>query len=171
MTNTSYLILGGARSGKSRRAQQLAESLASDLVYIATAEAGDDEMAARIEQHIADRGPAWATVEAPIGLCEAIVRTCKPNVVAVVDCLTLWLSNVLLADGDVDSEVDKLVAVISDVESGLIMVSNEVGLGLVPDNELGRRFRDAQGRLNQRIAATCDHVELIAAGLPIRLKG
>ena len=140
-------------------------------IFIATAEAGDDEMRARIERHIAERDESWNTVEAPLALSEAITDNADTERVVLVDCLTLWLSNLMHANVDVEIEVDKLVAYVAALKSPLIMVSNEVGLGLVPDNQLGRRFRDEQGRLNRKLAAVCDQVDFIAAGLPLRLKG
>lgn len=166
-----YFVLGGARSGKSHHAQRLAQSLGTNLVYMATAEAGDEEMSQRIARHIADRDETWNTVEAPIDLRAAIDSTCRGDVVVLVDCLTLWLSNILLAEMDVPQEIDRLVQAIASVDSNLVLVSNEVGLGLVPGNALGRQFRDEQGRLNRQIASVCDKVEFIAAGLPILLKG
>lgn len=138
---------------------------------MATAEAGDEEMSQRIARHIADRDETWKTVEAPIDLRAAIDSTCRGDVVVLVDCLTLWLSNILLAEMDVPQEIDRLVQAIASVDSNLVLVSNEVGLGLVPGNALGRQFRDEQGRLNRQIASVCDKVEFIAAGLPILLKG
>lgn len=166
-----YFVLGGARSGKSHHAQRLAQSLGTNLVYMATAEAGDEEMSQRIARHIADRDETWKTVEAPIDLRAAIDSTCRGDVVVLVDCLTLWLSNILLAEMDVPQEIDRLVQAIASVDSNLVLVSNEVGLGLVPGNALGRQFRDEQGRLNRQIASVCDKVEFIAAGLPFLLKG
>jgi adenosylcobinamide kinase/adenosylcobinamide-phosphate guanylyltransferase len=167
---SSLLVLGGARSGKSSFAQARAEDLPGDLVYIATAQAFDDEMVERITLHRLDRGPRWATVEAPIDLAEAIKRRCAPDSVVLVDCLTLWLSNLMLAEYDVARASERLVATITDAPGALIFVANEVGLGIVPDNALARRFRDAAGRLNQMIAKHADEVVFIAAGLPLRLK-
>lgn len=128
-------------------------------------------MAERIERHIADRDASWTTVEAPIKLSEAIDAAGDEDEVVVVDCLTLWLSNILLSKNDVERAVESLSESVERTGSKLILVANEVGLGIVPDNRLGRRFRDEQGRLNQRMAAVCDQVELIVAGLPLRLKG
>ena len=162
------LFLGGARSGKSRLAQSAAEALPGSLVYIATATAGDDEMADRIARHQDDRGPRWRTVEAPIALADAIVEA-APAVV-LVDCLTLWLSNLMLGDHDIDRATQTLVGALQAAHHPLFLVSNEVGLGIVPNTPLGRRFRDAAGRLNQRIAAAVDRVEFVAAGLSMRLK-
>ena len=165
------LILGGARSGKSRYAQKLAESLRPRRVFIATAEALDDEMADRIARHIADRGTSWKTIEAPLNISECIHQATDDDCAILVDCLTLWLSNLMHADLDVNAEVDKLTETLESVSAPLILVSNEVGMGIVPESPLGRDFRDAQGRLNQAAAAACDKVEFVAAGLPLRLKG
>lgn len=168
---TTTLILGGARSGKSRFAQQLAESSRPQQIFVATAEALDDEMSARIRHHIAARGDTWKTIEAPILLCDAIEQACSEQCSVLVDCLTLWLSNIMQTDLDVESEVRKLTTTIASVTEPLVLVSNEVGMGIVPESPLARQFRDEQGRLNQLIAAACDRVEFVAAGLPLRLKG
>lgn len=163
------LILGGARSGKSARALDLAR--APRKVFVATAEALDDEMAARIAAHQAERGPEWRLVDAPLDIAGAIVRNAAPDAVLLVDCLTLWLSNLMHHGRDVPAETDRLAAALGAAAGPVILVSNEVGLGLAPDNPLGRAFRDEQGRLNQRIAAAATRVEFVAAGLPLRLKG
>lgn len=169
MTNT--LILGGARSGKSQRALALAERMCERRVFVATAEALDDEMATRIARHKAERGAGWETVEAPLDLVEVLEAAATPDAVCVVDCLTLWLSNLMHHRRDVERETARLSRALNARAGSIILVSNEVGLGLVPDTELGRAFRDAQGRLNQAIAQACDRVEFIAAGLPLTLKG
>lgn len=169
---TATLILGGARSGKSRRALTLAEPFARK-VLIATAEALDAEMTDRIEAHRAERDASWQTMEVPLDLPVAIVEaaTNSPtDTVVVVDCLTLWLSNVMHAGRNAQTETADLIEAIQSCPAPLILISNEVGLGLVPDTKLGRDFRDYQGRLNQAIAATVDVVEFVAAGLPMRLK-
>lgn len=167
------LVLGGARSGKSAFAQQAAQAAAAKdgraLVMIATADAGDDEMAARIAQHKDSRGPAWRTVEAPLALPEAIACL-QADEAAVVDCLTLWMTNVMMRKLACNTVVDALAASVARCPAPLWLVSNEVGWGIVPDNALARRFRDACGRLHQRLAAQADHVILIAAGLPLSLK-
>lgn len=165
------LVLGGARSGKSRRALGLAQAHAGDLVFIATAQAFDAEMAERIARHQAERDPRWRTLEAPLDLAGALTAECSPGSLVLVDCLTLWLSNVLLADGDVDFHSERLVAAAMAAAGSIIFVSNEVGFGIVPETPLGRAFRDHQGRLNQAMAAACDRVELVVAGLPVVLKG
>lgn len=170
----SLFVLGGARSGKSRHAQAVAEAAAADqairLVYIATAQAFDDEMEDRIARHRADRDGRWRTVEAPLALGEALVREDGPDVVMLVDCLTLWISNLLLADEAIAARVDDLVETIDRLKGRVILVSNEVGLGIVPDNLLARRFRDAAGLLHQRIAAQVDTVDMVMAGLIQRWK-
>jgi adenosylcobinamide kinase/adenosylcobinamide-phosphate guanylyltransferase len=165
----STLVIGGARSGKSRYAEQLVMSLPPPWTYVATAEKSDDEMAARIAEHRERRGARWQTVEAPLDLAGQLEA--RPEAAALVDCLTLWLSNVMFADRDVEAEMTRLEAVIAARSSPLVMVSNEVGSGIVPDNALARRFRDLQGRLNQRVAARTDRVVLVVAGLPMILKG
>ena len=168
---TASLILGGARSGKSRYAQNLAEGSGLKCVFIATAEPLDGEMADRIARHQTDRGPAWTTKEVPLDLPEAIRDTGSSDAVLLVDCLTLWLSNLMHHDRDVEASTSDLCEAITSAQGMLILVSNEIGLGLVPETPLGRSFRDAQGRLNQQIAAVCDRVEFMAAGLPLTLKG
>jgi adenosylcobinamide kinase / adenosylcobinamide-phosphate guanylyltransferase len=166
----SLLVLGGARSGKSRYAQSLAEQSGKTCVLIATAEAGDAEMAKRIALHKAERGPAWRTLEAPLALADALVQVAAPETIVLVDCLTLWLTNLMLAGRDAAAETQRLAAVIPVLGGPAIFVSNEVGTGIVPENRLAREFRDAQGRLNQRVAAACESVVLVAAGLPLTLK-
>jgi len=163
------LILGGARSGKSRYAESLIAALPPPWTYIATAEAGDAEMAERIAAHRARRGGSWRTVEALRELAAAL-KSCRTAPV-LVDCLTLWLSNLLLAGADIDAEVAQLEDALSVMRAPVVLVANEVGSGIVPDHALGRRFRDLQGVLNQRIAARADRVVLVVAGLPLALKG
>lgn len=165
------LVLGGARSGKSRLAEQLAVESGLARVYLATGQAWDAEMTARIAQHREDRGPEWRTVEAPIEAPATVVAEARPERVVLLDCLTLWLSNVMLAERDVEADTGALCAALKAAEGPVICVSNEVGLSVVPDNALARRFRDAQGRLNQQIAALANRVLFVAAGLPIVLKG
>ncbi|GGB71759.1 bifunctional adenosylcobinamide kinase/adenosylcobinamide-phosphate guanylyltransferase [Blastomonas aquatica] len=163
-------ITGGARSGKSRRAQMLAESEPGDLVYLATAQAFDDEMTDRIARHRSDRGERWRTVECPVDLPQAITREMRPGRVLLVDCLTLWTSNLLLGDLDFAAASRQLIDTLASARSPVILVSNEVGMGIVPENALARRFRDMAGRLNQDVAAIADHAELVVAGLSIALK-
>lgn len=167
----TILVLGGARSGKSARAQTLAESRAPRRVFIATAQAMDAEMAERIARHQADRGDGWETVEAPVDLVSALTEAMGGGASCLVDCLTLWLSNLMHEGRDVEAETASLCALLTRARGCLVLVSNEVGMGLVPETPLGRRFRDAQGRLNQRVAAVCRRVEFVAAGLPLTLKG
>ena len=163
------LILGGARSGKSTYAETLASGFPAPWRYIATAQAFDDEMRDRIAQHRARRGQGWQTVEAPLDLAAALAQT-PGRQPLLVDCLTLWLSNQLLAGHDVDAESDRLAAVLGKPRGPWFVVSNEVGMGIVPDNALGRRFRDAQGRLNRLVAEAADRVVLMVAGLPMQVK-
>lgn len=163
------LVLGGARSGKSARALVLAAE--APHVFIATAEALDEEMRARILRHKAERGPDWGLVEAPLELAGAIRANAGEGVTLLADCLTLWLSNLMHHDRDVEAETAALLAALGAAPGRVVLVSNEVGMGLAPVNALGRAFRDAQGRLNQRLAAAADHVEFVAAGLPLTLKG
>jgi len=169
MPLTTLLVLGGARSGKSRYAEGRIVAEGGARTYIATAQAFDDEMRDRIVRHRDDRGPGWSTIETPIDLVDAIGRA-APDAAVLVDCLTLWVSNLLLADIDIDRETARLVAAIAARTGPIALVSNEVGLGIVPDNALARRFRDVAGRLNQVVAGRCDEVVFVAAGLPLVLK-
>ena len=163
------LVLGGARSGKSRYAESLIARLPQPWIYIATAEARDDEMAARITEHQARREAGWQTIEAPHEVPEAL-REAPADAAVLVDCLTLWLTNVMLGSLDVEKMTAKLEDALRARGGETVLVSNEVGLGIVPENELGRRFRDAQGILNQRMAALSERVVLTVAGLPINVK-
>jgi adenosyl cobinamide kinase/adenosyl cobinamide phosphate guanylyltransferase len=163
------LVLGGARSGKSRYAESLVAALPPPWTYVATAEAGDEEMAARIKSHRERRGPQWRTIEAPRDLAKAL-SACGDAPV-LVDCLTLWLSNLMLAEADIEEETARLEKTLVAASGPLVLVANEVGSGIVPSYPLGRRFRDAQGVLNQRIAARAERVILMVAGLPLLLKG
>jgi len=169
MHETLILILGGARSGKSRHAEALIHALPPPWTYIATAEAFDAEMATRIAEHRARRPPGWVTHDAPHALPEAIAQA-PPDAPLLVDCLTLWLSNLMLAEADLDAAIHALSASLAARRAATVLVSNEVGSGIVPATALGRRFRDAQGRLNQRMAAEAGRVCLIVAGLEMRLK-
>jgi adenosylcobinamide kinase / adenosylcobinamide-phosphate guanylyltransferase len=164
------LVLGGARSGKSRYAERLVEAAASRGTYCATAEPRDDEMTARIAAHRARRGPFWRTVEAPLLLAEAVGAEARPDRPVLVDCLTLWLSNLMLADAPLPARFAMLQAALHEAAGPVVLVANEVGLGLVPETPLGRRFRDEAGWLNQDIAGLADRVVFVAAGLPLILK-
>jgi adenosylcobinamide kinase/adenosylcobinamide-phosphate guanylyltransferase len=178
------LILGGARSGKSAYAEQLALASGLEVVYLATASAGDAEMAARIAHHQARRPATWRTVETPLALAEALAHWRSPRRLVLVDCLTLWLSNQLFADGTDYPDVGTIslparwlrerAALLQEIGhdcGAVIFVSNEVGMGIVPYGAISRAFADEAGRLNQAVAAACDTVTLVAAGLPLRLKG
>lgn len=178
-----HLVVGGARSGKTRHALDLAASIAGErcasVVYVATAEPGDAEMAERIARHRAERPPGWRTIEAPRALAQALSGV-VPDTLIVIDCLTLWLSNALLQDfsearpGDElpcwIAERDALVRFLSEFSGVIVMVSNEVGSGIVPASALARRFQDEQGRLNQLLAALCEHVTWVVAGIAVPIK-
>jgi len=161
------LVLGGARSGKSRYAEDLFKADAAP-VYIATGQSFDEEMRERVERHKARRGPQWRTIEEPFDLVGALQRQDAP---VLVDCLTLWLTNLLLAERDIEAEAERLIACLPKLKQRVVLVGNEVGLGIVPDNKLSRLFRDHAGRLHQDIAAVADRVVFVAAGLPLTLKG
>ena len=163
------LVTGGARSGKSGFAERLVRSAARPLTYIATAQAWDDEMRERIARHRSDRGDGWHTVEAPLDLAGALGAVTAGSV--LVDCATLWLSNHLLANNDLEDQTARLLAALAACPVPVVVVTNEVGWGIVPDNALARRFRDAQGRLNQRLAAQAGLAVAVIAGLPMVLKG
>lgn len=164
------LVLGGARSGKSRYAQVRAEALSGELIYLATAQAFDQEMRERIALHRADRGARWSTVEEPLALAGAITAYSTPETVVLVDCLTLWASNLILAEQDTVAAAGGLMRSISIARGPVILVANEVGLGIVPDNALARGFRDVAGRINQDVAAAVEEVVMMFAGLPLLLK-
>ena len=169
----TLLVLGGARSGKSRYAQQQAEALAAsgrELVYVATAQALDDEMAERVARHRAERDARWRTVEEPLDLASALIRERGAERIVLVDCLTLWASNLMFADRDVEADLARVVEALTDASGPILLVSNEVGLGIVPDNPMARRFRDIAGTINQAIAAAASEVVFVAAGLPLPLK-
>jgi adenosylcobinamide kinase / adenosylcobinamide-phosphate guanylyltransferase len=163
------LVLGGARSGKSRYAEGVVAAISPPWAYLATAEAGDEEMSARIKAHRERRGADWRTIEAPRDLSAALAPCGQMPV--LVDCLTLWLSNLMLADADIEKEMQVLETTLASRTAATVLVANEVGSGIVPDYPLGRRFRDLQGILNQRIAARADRVVLMVAGLPLAVKG
>ena len=167
----SVLILGGARSGKSRYAESLAADHPGERVYIATAEAGDEEMRQRIIDHRDRRGDRWRTVEEPVRLAEILAREAAAGRFVVVDCLTLWITNLMQHDNDVAGSVEALARLLGDLHGSVAIVSNEVGLGIVPDNALARRFRDLSGLANQRIAEVVSEVVFMAAGRALKLKG
>ncbi|WP_428030864.1 bifunctional adenosylcobinamide kinase/adenosylcobinamide-phosphate guanylyltransferase [Ancylobacter sp.] len=164
------LVLGGARSGKSAHAEDILTRLAPPWSYIATADAWDDEMAERIALHRARRHEGWHTQDAPNDLAGAL-KALPARRPVLVDCLTLWLSNRLLAEADLSGECVDIVEALAGHDGPVVAVSNEVGLGIVPDNALARRFRDAHGRLNQQVAARADTVLFMVAGLPMKVKG
>jgi adenosylcobinamide kinase/adenosylcobinamide-phosphate guanylyltransferase len=163
------LVLGGARSGKSRFAESLIMVLPPPWIYVATGQALDAEMAERIAAHRARRGAGWTTVDAPRDLAATLAAHASTPV--LVDCLTLWLSNLMMAEVAIEAEFDRLEHALSKATGPVVLVANEVGSGIVPDNALARRFRDLQGWLNQRIAAQADRVVLVVAGLPLFVKG
>jgi adenosylcobinamide kinase/adenosylcobinamide-phosphate guanylyltransferase len=164
------LVLGGARSGKSAFAERLVRDSGLSPVYLATADASDDEMKSRIAHHRTRRGDSWRTVEEPLALIDVLTRESKAGHAVLVDCLTLWLSNLMHAERDPDIEARRLTRFLGVALHPIVFVSNEVGMGLVPETPLGRAFRDAQGRLNQAIASAVPNVAFIAAGLPLWLK-
>lgn len=161
------LILGGARSGKSRRGLELADL--APKRFVATAEALDQEMAERIALHQDERGAEWGLAEVPVEIAEVIQKHEQGSL--LIDCLTLWLSNLLHHERDVEAEIARMIEALEQSQAKIVLVSNEVGLSIAPENALARRFRDLQGRLNQRVAAVADRVEFVAAGLPMVLKG
>ena len=169
MSADVWLLLGGARSGKTRRGLAIADQFAS-RVYIATAEARDEEMRDRIARHRAERDASWRTLEAPLDLCDALRAADGADTAILVDCLTLWLSNLMETQRSIDAETEALTKTLGALSAAVILVSNEVGQGIVPVHALARQFRDAHGRLNQAIAAVADHVELLVAGLPLKVK-
>jgi adenosylcobinamide kinase / adenosylcobinamide-phosphate guanylyltransferase len=181
---TRTLVLGGARSGKSAHAEQIAVDSGKSVVYIATAEAGDAEMTARIAHHRKRRNQAWTTVEETHALGDAIARWSAPDRLLLIDCLTVWLSNLLFVDGRAYPEIGAIVPpdcfhaqraqllnALEHAAGDVILVSNEVGMGVVPQGAISRWFVDEAGRLNQAVAARCDRAVLVVAGLPLRLKG
>lgn len=170
--NNHILILGGARSGKTALAEQLAVRASSKPAYLATAEALDDEMAERVAAHQRMREGRFDTIEEPMELAAAIFAAAQEHDVILVDCLTLWITNLLSMERDVAEEVETLAETLEAIEdTQLIIVSNEVGLGIVPDNALARTFRDLTGSAHQRLAEICAHVYLVVAGIPMVVKG
>lgn len=172
MADTITFVLGGARSGKTAFAEALVNGSGLSPVYVATGRAFDAEMETRIARHQADRGPTWQTFEAPLDLVGTLEREAKPGRMLLVDCLTLWVTNLMMDGRDIDAEADALAACLgSGLAAPVVLVSNEVGLGIVPDNAMAREFRDHAGRLHQRIAAVASTVHFVVAGLPMKLKG
>jgi adenosylcobinamide kinase/adenosylcobinamide-phosphate guanylyltransferase len=164
------LVLGGRRSGKSRFAEDLVLRSGLAPVYVATATVGDAEMAERIASHRSRRGEQWRTMEAPVLIADALAGVAVTGKAVLLDCLTLWLANLMEADLDIDAETASLIAVLEAASGPVVIVSNEVGSGIVPDNALARRYSDAHGILNQRVAAAVGRVVLMSAGLPLQLK-
>ncbi|OGB26841.1 MAG: bifunctional adenosylcobinamide kinase/adenosylcobinamide-phosphate guanylyltransferase [Burkholderiales bacterium RIFCSPLOWO2_02_FULL_57_36] len=181
---TRTFILGGARSGKSAYAETLAAATGKEVIYVATAQAGDDEMAARITRHRQQRDSGWATIEEPLALGALIEKWSAPDRVILIDCLTIWLSNLLFSEdknypdiGEIippacfHEQRDQFLQALGQANGDVILVSNEVGMGVIPQGAISRWFVDEAGRMNQAVAATCDRALLIAAGLPLVLKG
>jgi adenosylcobinamide kinase/adenosylcobinamide-phosphate guanylyltransferase len=171
-TGKIILVLGGARSGKSSFALKKAGAIPGRKAYIATAEPLDDEMKDRIERHRQERGSAWDTLEEPLRIADMIRTASGKYGVLLVDCLTLWLTNLLSRDNNVEDAMDDFLnsLLLTSHSSRFFIVSNEVGMGIVPDNALARRFRDLAGRMNQEVAAIADEVYLVTAGIPLRIK-
>lgn len=167
-------VLGGAASGKSAYAEKLVNTHAlkhsADKIYLATSQVFDDEMRDKIADHVSMRGAGWHTIEAPFDLKNPLVGI-TVNQVVLLDCATMWLSNHLLKDHDIATEIKTLLTALRACEGHVVIVSNEVGMGIVPDNALARRFRNEQGRLNQQLAALSDHAVFVVAGQPLALKG
>lgn len=166
------LVLGGARSGKSDYAERLVADASVERIYLATAQSGDAEMEARITAHRTRRGPGWITLEEPLEVVNCLLDRGGVGAAPIlIDCLTLWLANLMAAGRDIGFETERLVAALARVEVPVVLVANEVGLGIVPENAVARSFRDQAGRLNQRLATVAERVVFIAAGLPLALKG
>ncbi|MGN6550912.1 MAG: bifunctional adenosylcobinamide kinase/adenosylcobinamide-phosphate guanylyltransferase [Pararhizobium sp.] len=165
------LVLGGARSGKSAFAEGLVAGSGLEKLYLATGRAFDGEMAARIGLHRERRGASWTTIEEPLELAGALEAASTAERIVLVDCLTLWLTNLMMAERDIEAALDAMVATLPRLAGPVVLVSNEVGLGIVPENRMARDFRDHAGRLHQKIAALADEVYFVAAGLPLRMKG
>ncbi|MCM2293698.1 bifunctional adenosylcobinamide kinase/adenosylcobinamide-phosphate guanylyltransferase [Allorhizobium sp. BGMRC 0089] len=168
----STFVLGGARSGKSAFAEKSAIATGFERHYLATGRAWDEEMRARIDRHRQERGPLWTTHEEPLALTQTLLRLNQKGRVILVDCLTLWLTNLMMEEGrDIAAESAALAALLPQLSCSVILVSNEVGLGIVPENRMAREFRDHAGRLHQMIASEADEVFFVAAGLPLKMKG
>lgn len=174
MSNLSagpILVLGGARSGKSSFSEKLVEASGLIMHYVATGRAWDDEMRERIDHHKARRGANWTTHEEPLALVDILRRIDDPANVVLIDCLTLWVTNLMLEERDVEAEFAALAAFLPGARARLVFVSNEVGLGIVPENRMAREFRDHAGRLHQLVAEKSAEVYFVAAGLPLKMKG
>ncbi len=165
------LILGGVRSGKSSFAEGLIDASNMDAVYLATGRAWDDEMSERIGLHKVRRGPSWTTIEEPLDLAATLERACADDKAILVDCLTLWLTNLMMEERDIGEETARLVVTLPRLKGAVVLVSNEVGLGIVPENRMAREFRDHAGRLHQAVAQAAATVYFVAAGLPLKMKG
>jgi len=163
-------VLGGSRSGKSTHAESLADAAGSNPIYIATAEIFDQEMKARIELHRERRGPQWQLVEAPLDLPEALTKADNPDNVILIDCLSVWITNVLVHERDTDTACRAMLDSLTNCSGHVILVASETGLGIIPENKLSRQFRDANGRLNQAVAAVANEVFFVAAGIALRIK-
>jgi adenosylcobinamide kinase / adenosylcobinamide-phosphate guanylyltransferase len=166
----SLLVLGGARSGKSAYAESCVQALTGEKLYIATAEVTDAEMAERIRHHQDRRGSGWQTIEAPLELSDALRKHDRPDRIILIDCVTVWINNLMFHDRAIEPAVADFCAALSGAKAQIVVVSNEVGFGIVPENALARRFRDCAGRANQAIAAAADEVVLVVAGLPLTMK-
>jgi adenosylcobinamide kinase / adenosylcobinamide-phosphate guanylyltransferase len=165
-------VIGGARSGKSAFALARAEALPGRKIYVATAQAYDAEMVDRIDKHQSERGNAWETHEEPVRLGQAVRTVSATHDIAVIDCLTIWLSNLLCSEGDVQMETEDFLDALGNLRGGssFFVVANEVGMGIVPENALARQFRDIAGKMNQQVAQVADEVFLVAAGIPVKIK-
>lgn len=163
-------VLGGAASGKSAYAESLILNTRLTPIYIATAQVFDDEMSEKVSRHKQMRGTGWQTIEEPIAVADALATVSSRQAV-LIDCATLWLTNIVLGEYDISAETSKLIDALRSCDGPIVVVSNEVGMGIVPDNALSRKFRNAQGALNQTIAAQADYVVSVMAGLPLVLKG
>ncbi|CUH66020.1 Adenosylcobinamide kinase [Thalassovita gelatinovora] len=170
MHNKLTLVIGGAGSGKSSWAENAVIQSGCDMVYVATAQAWDDEMKAKIDRHRHQRGNNWSTIEAPLDISVPLSKA-RPGQIVLLDCATMWLSNHLLAESDLAAEEERFITALNDCAAPVVVVTNEVGMSVVPENALARTFRDAQGRLNQSIAEQADLVVAVMAGLPLVLKG
>lgn len=167
------LVIGGCRSGKSSHALRLAQAMGARRIFVATCVAHDDEMRSRVARHQLERSPSWQTLEVPVDLADAITAHSPLSTVMLVDCLTLWLSNLLMETQDVDrirQRIDDLAAAVAAAPNALVLVSNEVGAGIVPENRLARLYRDLAGWTNQAVAAVCNRVVWTVAGIPVTIK-